>query len=296
MKSNSKNFMICGLCLAILVCLCGYSCGNGENGSDKTDSTSTKEVLPPTKEDLPLNVSVYLDLSDRLTREIPGASQVDRDTAIINHLVDIIYANVKRNKILNSKDNFQIFFYPTPNNSDIAAIAKNLQYDFGKFDKNEKKVKLKEMKAEIDRSMKILYDEALQAGNWDGSDIWGFFSNKKVDEYCIRKGYRNIIVILTDGYLFHKDNKQNNGAEYSYILPRTLAVENSSLIVKRDGLTDLEVMVLEVNPYDPKQRDPIEEKIKTWFLGMGVPEDHFVLAETDESYRIEHVIDNFFKK
>lgn len=286
MKTNNKLFLICGFCLVILISLCMICCGSNTSEEGKTDSTS----------DLPLNVSVYLDLSDRLMRELPGSTQVDRDTAIINHLVNIIYANVEKNQIVNSKDNIQIFFYPTPDNSAIATIAKNLHYDFGKYDIKEKRVKLKEMKTEIGKGLKILYDEALQAGNWDGSDIWGFFSNKKVDEYCIRKGYRNVIVILTDGYLYHKDNKQNNGTEYSYILSQTLAVENSSLIVKRDGLTNLEVMVLEVNPYDPKQFDLIKDKIKSWFLAMGVSEDRFVLAETDESDRIEHVIDNFFEK
>lgn len=60
---------------AILFLLTGSSCTT-ENG----------KTVAQAKE--PLNISVYLDLSDRLTRELTP-SQAERDTAIINHLIDI---------------------------------------------------------------------------------------------------------------------------------------------------------------------------------------------------------------
>ena len=252
---------------------------------------------PPTQtsSDKPLNISVYLDLSDRLTREMTP-SQMERDTAIINHLIDKFIENVVDQKIIPSKDNFQIFFYPAPENTAIAAIAKNLSVDFEKLKPKEKKTKLMEMKDNINNGLSLIYNEAIEAGNWVGSDIWGFFSNKKVDDYCIRKGYRNIIVILTDGYIFHAKNKMKNGTEYSYILPQTIEIPNSSLIVQRAGLEDLDVLVLEVNPYDPKHRTLIEEKLKTWFTAMGVAKENFVLTDTDIPVNTEHVIDNFLAK
>ena len=72
------------------------------------------------------------------------------------------------------------------------------------------------------------------------------------------------------------------GKAYSYILPQTLAVEGSSLIDKRNGeLKDkgIEVLMLEINPYQPNQRDKMVKVLENWFSAMGV--EKFVVAETD---------------
>lgn len=284
-----KRFRLTLAILAILgiAGLSMFSCGGDTENSGNGDTTQMV-----CKTDMPLNISIYLDLSDRLTREMTP-SQMERDTAIINHIVDKFLENVLEQKIIKSKDNFQIFFYPEPNNSSVATIAKNLSVDFNKIKAPEKNKEYKKMKKDVNDGLSVIYNETIQAANWVGCDIWGFFSNKMVDKYCIREGYRNIIIILTDGYFFHKDNKLKEGNAYSYILPQTLEVENSSLIVKRSGLEDLEVMVLEVNPYVSKDLPVLEEKIKTWFTAMGVKPENFVLTGPSMPAHTEHVIDNF---
>ena len=61
--------------------------------------------------------------------------------------------------------------------------------------------------------------------------------------------------------------------------PKTLALPHSSLIVKRQGLDNLEVLMLEVNPLAPKQREPIIHVLENWFKTMGV--EKFLAVETD---------------
>lgn len=263
---------------AILFLLTGSSCTT-ENG----------KTVAQAKE--PLNISVYLDLSDRLTRELTP-SQAERDTAIINHLIDIFVNDAVTNgKIANSMNHFQIFFYPAPKNSEIATLAKGLNVDLSKADVKNKKKILSDMKSQFEKSLSVIYSDAISASSWDGSDVWGFFSTKKVDDMCIRPDYRNILVILTDGYLYDANNKINEGSAYSYILPQTLSIPESSVIVKRDGLEDLEVLMLEINPYDPKQQTALTDKLQNWFSGMGVSK--FVVADTDLPVNIEHTIDSF---
>lgn len=147
------------------------------------------------------------------------------------------------------------------------------------------------MKETVQSNIKQIYCDALDQKKWVGSDIWGFFSNGKVDSYCIREGYRNILFILTDGYLYYSTNKQVNGAEYSYVLPETLAVNQSSLIVKRKNLGNLEVIMLEVNPYTPKQRDKLIDVLQNWLKEMDVTK--YVVAETDLPDRTYSIIDSF---
>lgn len=276
---------IATFCLLGIIMPMISGCGNNSSQS-ASDSVKT--------EPKPLNVSVYLDLSDRLTRDLTP-SQAERDTMIINQLIDIFINDAITNgKIAKSKNQFQVFFYPAPNNSQIALLAKGLKVDMSKADIKDKKIILKEMKTQFNKSLGILYSDAINASNWTGSDIWGFFSNRKVDDMCIREGYRNILVILTDGYIFDVNNKIKDGDAYSYIIPQTLSNPKSSLIIKRHGLENLEVLMLEVNPFDLKQEEALTTKLQDWFSGMGVKK--FVVATTDLPVNIEHTIESFMEQ
>ena len=141
-------------------------------------------------------------------------------------------------------------------------------------------------------SLSQIYKTTLEQKNWIGSDIWGFFK-KQVDTYCIKEDAKNIIVILTDGYIFDINNKQQEGDNYSYILPQTLQNPNSGLIVSRKGLEDLEVLMLEVNPYNPKHQDQMENILTKWFQGMGVQK--LYVGMTDQPSNTKLIIDKFMK-
>lgn len=238
----------------------------------------------------PLNITIYLDLSDRLTRDLQP-NQKKRDIAIVNKFIQTFKDACVKDKIIRTKNHIRVVFYPSPNSSEIATLASALDVDMAKLKGKEKKKALQEMDARFNNSLSQIYDETLKAKKWIGSDIWGFFSNKKVDELSMRNGCRNIIVVLTDGYLFHTNNKIKNGNAYSYVLPQTLQNPKSSLIIKRKGLSNLEVLMLEVNPYDPKVHDKMQSVLQNWFKGMGVK--RFVVSETDLPSNTATVIENF---
>lgn len=238
----------------------------------------------------PLNITIYLDLSDRLTRDLQP-DQKKRDIAIVNKFVQIFKDVCVKDKIIRTKNHIRVIFYPSPNSSEIATLASALDVDMARLKGKEKKKALQGMDARFTNSLSQIYDETLKAKKWIGSDIWGFFSNKKVDELCMRNGCRNILVVLTDGYLFHTNNKIKNGNAYSYVLPQTLQNPKSTLIVKRKGLSNLEVLMLEVNPYDPKAHDKMQSVLENWVKGMVVR--RFVVSETDLPSNTATVIENF---
>ena len=259
-----------------------FSCGGGQK----------KEVVAPQ----PLNISVYLDLSDRLIRDLTP-NQMYRDTAIINSLVDYFRSKTLGPTILKSENKMKVFFYPTPDDSEIATLAQGLSVDIGSKQGVAKRQALDEMKGVFQKNLAHIYEETLKAQKWVGCDIWDFFSNKKVDNLCIKNGARNIVVILTDGYIFAQNNKIKEDNAYSYVLPQTLAVEGSSLIDRRNGdLGDkgVEVLMLEVNPYQPSQRDKLVKVLEDWFKAMGV--EKFVVAETDANLtNTQTIIKNFLE-
>lgn len=263
------------------------SCGQNSQGQS---TEAPKSANVNNSNDKPLNLSIYLDLSDRLIKNDGPTNQIETDTALIHCIWDLFLNRCKTN-ILKSKDHFQIFFYPAPQQTNINVLAKDLNLDLSKVAVTEKKKKVMEFDNTYKDNIDAIYQSTLKTKKWVGSDIWGFFSNKKVDQYCMKDGYRNVLIIITDGYLFYAPNKIKEGNAYSYVLSQTLAVPNSSLIVKRDGLENLEVLVLELNPNSPKEYTRMTQVLSDWFSAMGV--ESVLLNETDIAANTEVVIESF---
>lgn len=175
------------------------SCGGSSNKSNDG------AITPSEKTEKPLNISIFLDLSDRLTRGMEP-SQMSRDTAIINYVLDYFKAQTLGPQILKSKNNIKVFFYPTPQSSKIATLANDLSVDISQLNGKDKRIALEEMKDKFQKSLTQIYNETLLEKNWIGCDIWDFFSSKKVDAQCVRKDARNILFILTDGYLYDENH------------------------------------------------------------------------------------------
>ncbi|MCM1079411.1 MAG: hypothetical protein NC344_10715 [Bacteroidales bacterium] len=272
-----------------IVSLCAFV-GCGSRGNDRA-AEGTEER---SQSEQSLNISVYLDLSDRLVRGMTP-SQTYRDTAIVNHLVDIFKAKTLEPNILKSKNRMKVFFYPAPADPGIAVLAEGLDVDIAKKKGIEKRDALDAMKGTFQKNLAHIYDQTIQQKNWVGCDIWDFFQNKNVDNLCVSENTRNIIVILTDGYLYAANHKIKAGDAYSYILPQTLAVQNSSLLDKRKGGLkgkNVEVLMLEVNPYSLQHRDKMVEVIKNWFEEMGIEKCY--VHETDANLTSTfNIIDNF---
>lgn len=287
---NTKSFFMEVAACMLLACLFFFaSCG-------------TKEATTPQPVPTPVNISVFLDLSDRLDSTCNGGfpvSQMTRDTAIVGALVDYFVATCVEHKISESRNHFQILFHPTPKASDIASLAANLNVDMSKISTPaDKKKALMAMKKTFSESLSQIYGQTLRDKEWIGSDIWGFFCNKnaKVDNLCIRKGYRNIIVILTDGYIYHKDNVQGDGgSSYSYILPKLVDdVPDLSLMASRKGLDGLEVLMLEINPGKPIRQAKLVSVLEDWLKDMGVK--RYVVTETGMPSDTRTIIDSFLRE
>lgn len=231
------------------------------------------------QESKPLNISIFLDLSDRLTREMEP-SQMSRDTAIVGYIADYFKQQTLGPAILKSKNSIKVFFYPAPHSSDIATLANDLDINMENYKGKDKRIKLEGLKSLFQKNLTQIYNRTLSEKAWVGCDIWDFFSSKRVDAQCIKKGARNIMIILTDGYLYAENNKMQEGNSYSYIVPNVLK-NQTSLIVKRKGLENLEVGIFEVNPYTKEQEYKMIPILENWLKNMGVPENGLTVATTD---------------
>lgn len=236
----------------------GSSTSTGENLSEKGSS----QVV----ENKPLNLAVFVDLSDRIEKEKDNMTQSDKDQMIVNGLAEEFVSKQKRDGFQKSEDCFQVVFYPAPEGAQ--SVADSLSLNLKDLDGPKKRPLLKFQKSHAD-NIKRLYAGALEAHDYFGSDIWGYFAKDKVKDLC-KDGYRNVLVILSDGYIFDQNNKVKEGKNYSYILPQTLAVKDSGLIPCKISNTDLEIYFMECNANPQTDYPKMKNIIECWFKDMGV--------------------------
>lgn len=245
---------------------------------------------PPPPSPLPtqLNISILLDLSDRISPTVNpcNPSHFERDTAIINFVVDYFKKDMEKLGLFQAKGKMKLFCYPYPNDPKINDIIKELNIDCSDMKDTKKKREIyKTIKSKFNEGLSTIYQQSINQENMDGSDIWRFFKND-VKDYCIDKDttYRNILIILTDGYIYYaKSNEQINN-RFQYLLSKNIkkyrgadAIKNINkddfgLISERNDLNELEVLVLEVSPEvnHPNDEYILKHCIDKWLKEMNV--------------------------
>ncbi len=273
---NKKNVIIG---TAVLVSIIFIVLFNIRKKEDK--ATTSKEPIENVTEQL--NITVLLDLSDRIS-ENKYPKQMHKDLQIINYITEYFKSDMRQKGAHRAKGKIKIIFYPTLNNSNINDIAKHLRIDLSKSEVGQKKQVYDGITKQFQNNLKTIYTQTQQEQNWCGSDIWKFFKDD-VKDLCIDKNsnYRNILIILTDGYIYHQNSKGSKGNRYEYLLPSNIKAyregninkvknNNFGLLSTRNDLQDLEVLVLEVNaePSHPKDEEILKYCIKNWLNEMKV--------------------------
>ena len=253
--------LILGAIIVVYIC----------KGSDGpvVESESGSNSVPPVVKDGPLNLSVFVDLSDRITKEKDHMKQDDKDKIILKELAKKFY-NKNAKKFSQSEDAFQIVFYPAPDGAQT--FAKDLYLDLSHLNSiPEKRNALLNFQESLSVGVDSLYASALRAGEFWGSDIWGYFSKDKVKDLH-KNGCRNVLIIITDGYIFDDNNKIKDGKNYSYILPQTLSISGSGLIPCKITHPDFEVYVIECNANPKTDFTKMKSILDKWFKEMGIEE------------------------
>ncbi len=254
-----------------------------------------------------LNISILLDLSDR----IEHSKTIAKDSAYLSSLSKIFTTHVKRKKLILLEDKMQLFFYPEPTDDTINAIAEQLKVNFTKA---TSKSKLEETTAHYTTYPALLYNKAktdaeLHKG-YPGCDIWRFFKDH-VKDYCISPCHRNIMVILTDGYMYYDETLMTAKHKTSYLTPKTLntlklntnswkaRIEELGLgfIPANSNLNALEVLVIGITSKNTKQpyaKDIIKYYWSNWFENMGIKK--YKIKNAGLPSNIEKVISDFITK
>ena len=291
------------LITTILVMLSFFSCKDNEK-EDKTEPPKVKDCSGN------LNISILLDLSDRISPEKypnPTMEYYLRDVGYINSAADAFTNHVRKKKVRQANDRIQLFFDPSPFNPQINSISKDLKIEIDKNNISKEYInKVKDVYAAMPLE---IYKLAIKDKNYVGSDTWRFFKNK-VSDYCIQPLHRNILVLLTDGYIYFKDSKIKEGNETTYLSPEIIRGNglNTSdwsekmitgkigFIKANNDLSNLEVLVLGINPNkkNPYEEDVIKAYWIKWFEAMKVK--RYEIRSSELPADADEVIKNFINK
>jgi hypothetical protein len=256
------------------------ACGSNNN-KNNTDNVPVVAKL----QEKQLNISILLDLSDRISPKI-NTDATKNDIENINTITEFFRSNMAKLGAYKAKGKIRVFLVPPPSNSDINSIVSKLNIDCSKMDNRGKKEIYDNLTELYLQNLNGIYKETIAASAWIGSDIWRFFKDD-VKDYCIESdpNYRNVLIILTDGYLYHEQSKFNVANRFSYLLNSNLAkyrkqdwkqlVEQNDfgIMTERKDLNNLEALVLEVKAENTSNK--IDEDIlsfvwKKWFNEMNV--------------------------
>lgn len=256
------------------------------------------------------NISLLLDLSDRISlakNPNPTMEYYQRDLGYIKSVAETFTQHLKVKKIKQMDDKIQLFFNPEPLDPAINSISASLKIAVDK--NNASKDFLNSINKNYAAKTSKIYNSAIKDDNFIGSDIWNFFDTKVKDQ-CVEDKYRNILIVLTDGYMFHENTVVTEGKRTSYITPELIRKnglntqnwkkkfdEQDFGFIKIEGnLSNLEVLVLGINP---DKKNPYEEKVikaywTKWFAEMNIK--HFEIKNADLPSNMEKIIQDFILK
>lgn len=285
--------------------------------SCKTDDESENAIsikgnakLTNETENKNYNISILIDLSDRIdTIKYPNPTMeyYNRDLGYIKSVSEAFSSHVRNKRVNIMNDNIQVFFNPNPLNAEINEISKKLKIRVNK--NNASKEFINTINSTYVLETSKIYSLALNDSKYIGSDIWNFFQNN-INDYCIEDNHRNILVILTDGYIYYKDSNFKEDNQSTYLTPeliRTYSLNNKNwkesmgakkigYLKANDDLNNLEILVLGINPSikNPYEGKVIKEFWSNWFKEMKVK--RFEIKETALPSNMDKVIKDFIEK
>jgi hypothetical protein len=302
-----NNKKILNILIFLIPFLLLISCSQNKSSSKADDGAVLNDKLTN------LNISLLLDLSDRIDPEI-NPNQAKRDQEAILSVVEYFKNHVKNKSALTLKDKMRVIFHPPPESDNIPELVESLSVNFEEKDINKEKI-FNELTPTYKNNIPDIFEVATSREKYEGSDIWHFMKDD-VRRRCIISDpnhnikYRNILVILTDGYMYWPYDKRNEGNRYNHITggyehfnqfrnPNTNLLntkfeeEDYGFISVQDSLQNLEILVLGISTSKDHQEDLdiIKKYWSKWFDEMNVKK--YEILKTGFPSTTEDAINNF---
>lgn len=286
----------------ILLIILIAGCSGNDNSSEKSFQDNGYKNL---------NVTILLDLSDRISLA-KNPDQPEKDINIILTVVDNFKKFLSQKGVVNSEDKIKMIFYPTLNYDLYESIADSLNIDFSNYEFHQRKKIFSALSGIYSKNLRMLYNQASKAKVYDGSDLFNYFKHRVSDDCIINdSNYINILVILTDGYIYQKNSMYQSKNRFSYLTPESENIKcfrksnkwedefnknDFGLIKVENNLSELKILVAEINPASssPKDFDIMKRYWSKWFGEQNVSKENYKILKTDVTTINKNLVNKFF--
>lgn len=276
-----------------------------------SEATECKRWLPPVP--VSINLIIVPDLSKRIADAGNNPDQIHNDSVLLEEIWSV-FEKTTRTKT-DSKDRLMV---DVTDNGQAAGqfrtIADNLVFDLSTHTAKSNRLffESEHVKGRFRENIGKLYRMARQ--NPIGADYWYYFNRslkKKMLKSTFSNEYRNVLIMITDGYLEAQNSERTGVSFYTgnyaqrYLACAQLkrgvsvpeAISRSELLIRdcQDHFPELEVLILEVNersrrtkqePFDPGTAcdyDLLRYVWSDWFKRLEIrnAQDDFFIQRND---------------
>jgi len=136
------------------------------------ENSITKEI---TTEEKQLNISLLLDLSDRIAPSLHPNS-LERDKNIVKDVAGIFKSYMKKQGAYKAKNKIKVITSPTPKDKNINEIMKKMKIDLSEVEKPaEKKNIFISIETDFSENISKVYDLAIGQNKYPGVRYMAFF-------------------------------------------------------------------------------------------------------------------------
>jgi len=283
----ARKHLIIGSVVTLLATLTCLSAAMKKNGKE------------PAKLHLPqYNICLLLDLSDRIS---PTSEPLQRtkDRQAIAGILELFEEQVKSRLFVNSTDVIRVGVadQPTGYGETLLRITDVMTIDMGRLKATKKREQFPRLKEQFLARVDELYQVACANTAFEGADIWRFF-REDLDKYRVSetagRPIRNILVVLTDGYITfgnqktrpRKDNRASfmNVARFRHNGWEQEFVSGNHGLMSGGKHPEWEVLVLEVSPKRTEDLPIITKYWSQWFEEMGI--NRYRIEKSNDSARM----------
>jgi hypothetical protein len=293
-------------------------------GMTESEIAECKKWLPAPPESI--NLIIVPDLSGRITDTINNPSQINSDTILLNHIYKT-FENIVRLKT-NSKDRLMVDVTGADQvQGQFRILANNLVFDLSSHKNKSNILYFDQIQNQFNENVSQMY--SLAKVQPQGADYWYYLNRNfqgNIKKSTLYDNYRNLLIIITDGYLEAQDNSKTGVAFYTGGYNQRLQVSNklkqgipvneaitsvvSSIMDCSQHYPNVEALVLEVNtrkafspqepndPGTPRDYDILKKLWVDWFNTLEIKnaESDFFNERLDATDLTKKKIEKFISK
>lgn len=281
-------------------------------GCSKTnqDHNSSASHLKVNKD---LNLTILIDLSDRISLK-KHPYQVQKDLKLISSIVEIFKQHLASKGVVNSEDKIKVIYYPEIKNDKLNTVIDSLNIDLEKMSFIERKRMFSQLINRFNENLIKLYDVASSMQQYPGSDLFNYFKHRLIDDCIIEdSNFVNLLIILTDGYIYHRNAMYRVGNRFSYLAPKSQHIQlfrnradwerifdskDFGLINTNLDLSKLYIIAAQFDPISqsPQDFDIMSKYWSKWFEEQNLKPKNFKILRNDNPVLNISIIENFIRR